>query len=216
MFSRPKRLIISDSKAKELLSNFKAIKVLQVFSIEPKSISQAASELQVSISNCQYWVKQFLKQGLLSIAMERKRAGSAIKYYWLAADELIVDLEPALLETFFRNLFTIHSNLALEGLPEEMLEPDLKYKIQVLPNCQGYLRYRLMKVLDNQLVLSTTDLLRPESSAFLARFGSLQLSHADAKGLQREMFELIDKYRAKTVLGQKTYFFQTVLVAQKD
>jgi len=216
MSTRPQKLQISDPKARKLLSNIKAIEVLQVFSLKPKTISEAALELKVSISNCQYWVKQLLEQGLLSIAFKKSRSGSPIKYYWLKAEQLIVDIEPSLLEDYFKTLLTIYSKLTLEGLPQQMLERDLDYKIQVIPNSQGLLRFRLMRIIDNKIVSSSIDLLKPESSAFLARFGSLEISHSDAKALQREMFGLINKYRAKAVQGQKTYFFQTIIAAKKD
>ncbi len=216
MNARPKELMVDNPKTIKLLSNTKAILILQVFSLKPKAIKDAAKDLDISISNCQYWVKKFLKFGILTVAYQKKRAGSATKYYWLSAEQIIIDLEPELLENYYKTLLTIYSELTLKGLLNPMYEFKYKYSIRVAPNEHGYLSYLLMKDQDGKRVAFTKELLNPEFPASVARWGSLELKFEDAKAMQNELYELVEKYKTKTTSGQKIYFFQTSLVPEVD
>ncbi len=216
MNARPKELIVDNPKIIKLLSDTKAILILQVFSLKPKAIKDAALELGISISNCQYWVKRFCELDILSIAYKKKRAGSATKYYWLSAEQIIIDLKPELLENYYKTLLTIYSELTLRGLLYSMSEFKHKYLIRVAPNEHGYLSYLLMKDQDGKRVHFTKELLTPEFPASLARWGSLELKFEDAKAMQNELYELVEKYKTKTTSDQKIYFFQTSLAPRVD
>ncbi len=216
MYSRPKKLIVDAPKAIKLLSNTKAILILQTFSSEPKSIKEAAQILKLSISNCHYWVKRFYKLGLLSIAHSKKRSGSPINYYWMAADELIIDLQQGSLKNYYQTLIDIYGELALKGLLTSNAEIDLEYSVKITANKQGYLYYLLMQNENETRTPLLENSLKPGMPASIAQWTSLELAYKDAKDLQNELYDIFQKYKYKTTRGQKGYFLQAILVAEVE
>jgi len=216
MFSRPKTKIISDPKVIAVLSNKKSILMLQAFSLTPVSMKQAAQKLHISLSNCHYWVKKFLKLGVLKLAYSKKRAGSTINYYWMIADTLVSSLgkNPELLENYYETLTNIYGGLTVQGAIASLRELDLDLSVRIGANSQGYLYYDLINTVEGVERPLLAKMLDPDSPAAILRWGSIELAFADAKNFQRELNDVLVKYANKTVKGQKGYFYQITLVPE--
>ncbi len=215
MLTRPSELIINNPKAIKLLSKTKTILMLQPFSLRPHSLKEASERVSISISAYSYWVKQFLELGLLSIAHEKTRAGSKIKYYWMAADNFIIKLHdnPELLRQHYITLLEIYNEITLNGLKNTIDELSLKPELNIVTTDNEFLFYRLVHNNGTTCSSFKQELLKANSPATLAVWRHLQLNFQDAKALQKELSALLEKYQSKTMQGNDSYYFQTSLVA---
>ena len=91
--NRPESIIINNPEVSALLKNMQAIFYLKPFFDKPQSLQEAAKEVGISMSTYYYWIKKFLNLGLLTIAFEKPRAGSNIKYYSAPAKSIVVKID---------------------------------------------------------------------------------------------------------------------------
>ncbi len=217
MPNRPSELILTNPKAIKMLEEEKTFLLLQPFSMKPCSIKEASVILNLSISNCSYWVKQFLKVDLLVIAYEKKRSGSSIKYYWMAAERLVINLEnkPEMLKNYYLRLFNIQSINISKSIASLVDELGLKLVIDITPSKDSTLNSKLLsnkKTMQNSL---RQEFLQLESPAVVAACRGLSLEFEDAKSLQNELWSLLDKYEQKAINGQSKYYFTIALAPEK-
>lgn len=126
------------------LTDPKACRILATFIGRERTLSQAAADLDLSLSALTYWVGRLIAAGLLTVARRERRRGSPIKRYRATADAFFVP-NAALIE-------------------------------------HGRASFRAE--------------LRSELQAALTR--SLAYADgADAKALQRELTELLERYRGR-------------------
>lgn len=64
-----------------------------MFAPRPRSVSQVAEALSEPIAKIFYHVTRFLRQGLLVVEREERRAGKPVKYYRTAAPSFLVPQE---------------------------------------------------------------------------------------------------------------------------
>jgi hypothetical protein len=98
---RPDNLELNKPEAIALLLEPKKARWLEPFMPAPCTLKEAAECLDTSMSAYSYWLKQFVEQGLLELALESSRRGSPIKHYWTTAEHFSFCLDKASLEIGF-------------------------------------------------------------------------------------------------------------------
>ncbi len=218
MLSRPSILKIENPKTIKILSKEKSFSLLQPFSLDPCSINKAAEQLNISISSYSYWIKQFLKHSLIILAYEEKRAGSNIKYYWMAADKLIIDLrnKPEMLQNYYLQLLKTANFQTTSSIASIVNNLDIKLQIDITPNKNANLYSKLVSNKANLQLSMRQEFSKKDMPAIVAACRDLGLSQKDAKTLQKEIWALLDKYQAKTKTNHKKYHFTITLAPAED
>lgn len=81
---------VSATRAAEVLTDWRQRRFLEAFIPGPKSMGEAANELQVKLNALHYRVAQLIEVGLLEVKGSVKRKGRAIKLYGPTAKEFFV------------------------------------------------------------------------------------------------------------------------------
>jgi predicted transcriptional regulator len=198
--------------ARTLLSLDRDI-TLALFMTGEFTLTQAAEALEVGLSTLHYRVQRLLDQGLVEVVREEARRGRPQKVYRAVAERFLVafelsdheSLEALLLrlaETPHKMIFTS----TMRVLTEHSLDWDVVVRvaeqidtveISLLPRGDD-------RPLDEML-------LRSDMPAVGLAWTGLSLAFHDAKELQREMYELLERYKARSVAGEQQYMVQLSL-----
>jgi len=217
MLNRPETFIIKNTEAGKLLSNIETAKKLVPFFQNPKSLSEAALELDIEPNSYYYWIKKFLSLGLLKIAFKKKRAGSSIKYYITPAKNIFLGADPGLLsiKDYFEQATNEYNKLISMGIVQslESLEKDLG--IIISNSGHGALSTKVALLgPDNVPCSIRQELLKYDSPAAISIWNHLRLRHKDAKEFQAKLAKLIAEYKDKANPKQKSYFVQLAIVPE--
>jgi hypothetical protein len=188
---------ITEARAVKLLLDSERRTALGTFMHGPCSVKQAAVKLGWPLKTVHDRVRTLETLGLLRVTHLVARQGRPIKHYEAIADGFFVPFHATAASSF-------------EGFITETLEPGQKMFIRLFakagiklidnPDEAGFRLYAQ----DGSIVSDLTptaerfdffrDLLKPDAPALMLTYIPLQLTHTDAKDLQLEMMELLERY----------------------
>jgi DNA-binding MarR family transcriptional regulator len=215
MTTTRKTLRLHTSEAARLLIKPNSQRFLRPFLGCECSAKAAADTLGVSLSLMAYWLKRFEAQGLLEHVRSEPRAGRPVKVYRSTADAFVAPFEllpPATLAEFFGTFGTAEQtrfSQALGRVSEEMAARD--WGVRLSRRDDG--KVSIDAVPNSYQAEIETDFLASELPAAWQSFSTIRLSFEEAKGLQRELAELWERYMSRDE-GQ-VYLLQLGLVQDK-
>ena len=190
--SEPKVLDLGNSLAARILANPDIAVFLKPFMREALTIKKAAEELKLSIQNMHYRVEQMEQAGLLDVVGIEARRGRPIKHYQATA-------------TAFR--------IRVQSIPEavmQALNDHIFWKRQLERGLEGafglskYQEHMVVYLDKDGLLVWGSDLeekakdpevLTDDFPAVLNMWtGGLRLNRSDAKALQRELWQVCERY----------------------
>ena len=218
MPKRPRELKIENPAAIELLLSEKSFSMLQAFALKPTSLGEAAELKNISMSRYLYWVKKFIKLGLLVVAKEKGRAGSSIKYYWIPAEKLSIGLhnKPQILEKYFLRLLQAQNKATVYSIVESVKGTGLQLSIDIRVMANNSFNSMIVNHKETTTTTLRHEFLKTDASPIVAACRGLNLEFKDAKSLQAELWKLLDKYEKKSDTKQQNYYFSMTLAPELD
>lgn len=190
-------LIVTDERAADALTNPTSLRHLAPFLGRSLSVAEAARESGEKPNTTLKRVARFVKLGLVEVDRTERRAGRPIKYYRSTADVFFVPFEIT----------------RSESLEAALAERDAYWEVLLRRNVVRGRREALgewgtrfyrdrrgrLQVQSAVTPAANATTLDPAAPATLSLWrDQLQLDFADAKELQREMFELVQRYQRRT------------------
>jgi predicted transcriptional regulator len=188
---------ITEARAVKLLLDSERRNALGAFMHGPCSVKQAAEKLGWPLKTVHDRVRTLETLGLLRVVHLEARQGRPIKHYQAIADGFFVP-------------FHATSSASFEGFITETLEPEQRIFIKLFakagiklidnPDEAGFRLYAQDGAIVSDLTPTAErfdffrDLFKPDAPALMLTYITLKLSHVDAKDLQLEMKELLERY----------------------
>ncbi|HHO56770.1 MAG TPA: hypothetical protein ENK21_10300 [Trueperaceae bacterium] len=216
MFHQAELIVLENSEANKLLTNFDSIHLLQPFFLKPRSLKEVSDEYKIPMSSYFYWIKKFLNFGLLVISEEKKRAGSSIKYYITPAKKILLKIDKD--NSFMKKYYDSYSNkYDMNHKLTEQLMNSIKNRSKDLAILLRYTEQNnfhtnAVLLAGNETLNITFEMLEPEEPAFVGIWRDMRLSATDAKELQQRMVNLIYEYDKKVSPDGERLLIQTALV----
>jgi hypothetical protein len=182
----------NNSLAARILADPDVAVFLKPFMRQPTTVRAAAEEFKLPLQTMHYRVLQMLRAGLLEVVRVEPRRGRPIKHYQATATafRIPLDLVP---HTLLENL-TEHVSWKSQlerGLQKALGESDYESQMVVYLNEDGLLIWGSR--LDDYE--GDPEFLKPQYPATLNLWtGGLRLDRADAKALQRDLWEVYEHY----------------------
>lgn len=216
MFQQSELIVLENTEARSLLTNFNSIHLLQPFFITARSLKEVSDELNVPMSSYLYWIKKFLKLGLLVISEEKKRAGSNIKFYIIPAKKILftIDKDIVFLNKYYNSYssrYNLNQKLSKQ-LMSSINNSDKGLGILLRYTEQANFHTNVVLVSKNESLNFTFEMLKPEKPAFVGLWRNMRLDTKDAKELQKKLVDLIYEYDKKTNSNGENVFIQVSLV----
>lgn len=172
---------------------------LEPFIGRESTIKSAAEQLKVSPNSVLYRVNRLLGLNLLRVTRIEARRGRSIKHYRSVADAFLATFEDfedaSIMELYARhesaNLETFSSALFRFGCGIGLKPPEIVFSL--FRTDLGDIKAEIDIARDGAPI----DLSHPEMPAAAGSWSLLRLDHRDAKNLQHELKELLDRYEAK-------------------
>ncbi|HEX9259137.1 MAG TPA: hypothetical protein VF855_06335 [Acidimicrobiales bacterium] len=193
----PERLAITDPKAVELLTNLRAVPFLGPFLRGEQTLSAAAACAQRPVSSLAYWLKQFVRAGLVVETGRIARNGMAMPCYRAAARNLVVPIASMPVDRRASMLDEGRLRLLrrfLDGLDEAMVADGL-----------GGLRYYATSSPTGVAVEVDDGEGEAGSHRWTDSWGLLRLSSDHARDLVRELEDIANRYAAMTDAGGRRF-----------
>ncbi|WP_051195695.1 winged helix-turn-helix domain-containing protein [Meiothermus rufus] len=185
-------LEVSNPLAARILANPEVALFLKPFMRGPTTVKAAAQEFKLPLQAMHYRVLQMLRAGLLEVVGVKPRQGRAIKHYQATALAFQVPL--GLIPHNLLESLTDHVSWKSQlerGLARALGGRGFQGQMVVYLSKDGLLTWG-SSLYDWE---EGAVLLAPEHPAVLNLWiGGLALSRADAKALQRELWELYERY----------------------
>lgn len=203
---------VVNTKAAELLTDWRQRRFLEPFVPGPTSMSEAAEVLGVKLSAMHYRVGRLLELGLLEVVGSVKRKGRAVKLYGPTAREFFVPFAAtphATVEDMIRRLsaldaFLTHAVATLTSQAESwgvlvsqnILEKEPRLLVKLAPlDPQGVPAPRPLRTL-----------LASSTPAVWSGEVLVNLDAETAKALQRELADLTGRFEQKQCAGGRPYY----------
>lgn len=188
--------IVHDSAAADALTNPTSLRHLAPFLGRAVSISEAAKESGAKPNTTLKRAQRFIDLGLLEVVGERPRAGRPIKLYRTVADTFFVPFEAThaeSLEAALKERDAYWEELLRHNVVRARSERLGTWGTRFYRDSRGRLQVQTAVTPDANV--TTLD---AEGPAALSLWrDQLMLDFADAKALQREMFDLVKRYQQK-------------------
>ena len=213
--SRTDQKVIENPKVAALLLDEDERCFLNLFFQTPRTVSDVARELHCERVKVLYHVRKLLKYGLLRVARLEPRAGRAIKHYEASAHRFVVPyvatpstgaadfiglLEGTLRDAFYAS-FLPEADVHLIGVEigegDDAAHPSLKLVVYEGGRWQRARDLRHDSVNTLQLV-------------------HLRLPDDQARALNRELLEVIERYQARQVQDAPPHLLRLGLVKLKE
>jgi Helix-turn-helix domain len=184
------------------------------------SADQVARELDISLNTLLYQIKRLCKLGFLEIVEELPRRGRSIKRYRASADAFFVPFEATPFATpedmLLREYEPLYRRFLASFLEAATQMVNLKtardFGMCVSRDEDGQVSVRHGP---HPLRLMTVNPLETHAPAIVIDWeDQLRLDFEDAKALQLEMLELLERYRTKN--GSGTYIGHVALAPSKS
>ena len=204
---------VQDTNVADLLMDPVTLRQLEPFLGREVTVTAAAEALGERANTVLKRVQRFLDLGLLRVVREEPRAGRALKIYRTAADVFFVPFEATSAATFEAAL------AERESYWEEQLRTNVvRARREAFPNWGTRIYRDTAGRLQIQMATDphrNTDPLSPDSPPALSAWrDQVDLDYADAKALQRELFELLLRYQRKG--GAQRYIVHAGLAPIRD
>lgn len=184
--------LVDNALAARILADPKAAVFLKPFMSGPTPLKAAAEVLNLPIQAMHYRVERMCKAGLLEVVAISQRPGRPIKHYQATATSFRVPLElipQRLLENLSGHAFW--KALLERSLQKALRAHEYGSEIVVYRNADGLLVWG--SNLEDES--SPPEHLDPQHPAILNFWnGGLMLDRHDAKALQRDLWELYERY----------------------
>ncbi len=194
-------LKVEDAEAAKAIADPAALRYLEPFVGQERSVGQVAQELGVSLSGVLYRVRQFLRLGLIGETRSEPRSGRPIRYYRSVADGYFVPFQATSVTN--QEALAAHAFRRLrEQLDESVGQAWVKafgeerpIGIQVFRGSQGRLSRNIAPDPEGSPGERPLDaLLEPAAPAVWDSWGVVRLTGEEAKALQRELAALLQRY----------------------
>jgi hypothetical protein len=198
-------LRIEDAKIAELLIEPSKQKLLAPFFNKEATISEAAIVADVSHLLMFRYVKRFEHLGLLKITRSEPRQGRAIHFYQTTAKEFFIPAKVLPLETTLEVVERNAQKLFLHNLSQTLMkhEGSADLGTRISPSDTG------TGVVATQIALKPGENWDPsviEDAALVELWVNLRVSLEDAKQLQAELGQIVQRYGEKS--GEEKYLLR--------
>ncbi|MFC4638653.1 ArsR/SmtB family transcription factor [Deinococcus hohokamensis] len=198
---------VQDERAAQALLDPRTPRLLEAFWTAPRSVSDVASALGMSLDSLLYRVRRLEQLSLLQHTDTRERRGRPIKLYRAAAQAFFVPFEATPYETLEAYLAEVERDVAgfvRRNVARTLEATGAHWGLRVAPGPDGHLQSKLAVCADHDWTMT------PEGPALLSFvYPALQLDFADAKALQAELMAVFSRYAGRE--GAGTYVCQMVL-----
>jgi hypothetical protein len=192
----PSVLAVTDPAAAATLTDPHALKHLEPFLGRECTVGQAAKETGEKPNTMLKRVRRFVALGLVEIAREEPRKGRALKVYRSRAEVFFVPFEASSAESLEQQLAerdAYYERLLRRQVVRARMEAFPTWGTRIYRDARGRLQ---VQTAINPFENVTT--LEGGAPAVLSAWrDGLMLDYADAKALQRELFELLLRYQRK-------------------
>lgn len=198
-------MIVTEMDAAVALTDPQTLRQLGPFLGRDATVSQAAEELGEKANTVLSRVRRFCKLELLRVVREEPRKGRAIKVYRSAADVFFVPFEATSAESLEAALAerdAYWERLLRQNVVRARLEEVGTWGTRIYRDDRGRLQVQTAVTPDRNY--TTLDSIAP--AVLSAWRDSLYLDFADAKTLQRDMFDLLKRYQQKR--GSQRYILR--------
>lgn len=210
-------IITDNQEAVKILQSVDGVKHLAPFYKKPKSLTEAATEIGVSLAGYSYWIRKFLKTDLVRVAYTRERSGSGIKYYQTPARHMVANIgrNAGFSDKYYQLAIDEYNDGLAEAFTSLMMSWEHDFGINTHVNKEGEMRLSMDLISKDGQILSTLDeLLKLKNSATFAVWQDFPLRFEDAKELQQKMYELIQEYEKRSINGLANYYVQMIMVPE--
>lgn len=194
-------ILIEHPDVAEFLLNYATQKLLHPFMGQEESIANAAQALEMSISALLYRVQKLQQWEIIHIVREEKRAGRATKIYTATAESYFIPFGVTRAETLERYLTETKQHfeqLLTHNIAAMLQRTEREWGMRVYRDETGSIRTQMATYPDQVIGIEQMD-----RAILDFYYPGLQLNQEDAKALQRELGELVQKYAQKA--GKQQY-----------
>jgi DNA-binding transcriptional ArsR family regulator len=218
-FRSSRLLELSDPTRAAALLEPNTLRFLAPFIARTRSADQVARELGISLNTLLYQIRRLMELGFLELVEEIPRRGRGIKRYRASADAFFVPFEATHFETpeemLLREYEPLYRQFLASFLSAAMQMVNLKtardFGMCVSRDENGQVGVRHGA---HPLKPITINPLEPHAPAIVIDWeDQLHLDFEDAKAMQLEMLELLERYRAKD--GSGSYIAHVALAPTK-
>lgn len=204
-----RELHVEQPEAARLLLEPATLRALSPFVGRGRAASEVARELAMPLNTLLYQIKQLLKAGLLEVVREERRAGRAIKRYRAVAESFLLPYAVTPAETPEVLLEQEHAprqGRLIRGLVRAAYG-ELDAQGERVWGVRVGLEGGKLAVRNAIGPDSSWNFLDPTAPALVDLWAEdVMLDFAEAKALQRELCDLLGRYRAKR--GQQGYIIR--------
>jgi Winged helix-turn-helix DNA-binding len=204
---------ITEPRAVSLILQLERRRCLDLLMQQNLTVSQLAAALNINLQAAHYQVRRLERLGLIQVAQLEPRRGRAIKHYHASSNGFFVPFyaTPAVtLEGFVQQVMvetqTVFNHFLTQAgtsLVKDPARTGLRLYLHdgnVIADISA----------DGEHFDTLQAMLEPDAPAMMSSFMLFQLSHENAKKLQREMLELLLRYQQPS--GAESYFAHVGLV----
>ena len=187
--------VVRDAGQARLLSDPQSFRYFDPFIAQTRTVTAAAEEVGCALDTMLYRVKVFLKARLLRVVQEERRAGRPIKHYRSSCDAYFVPFEAT----------------PYAGLEERIFEMREANGEQIVPAMARLLRafgwegQRIYRHPDGAVwresaldaEVNVPDVSDPRLPIGRQFFSELYLLDDEARALQRELYEVWERYKGR-------------------
>lgn len=188
--------IIHDARAADTLVNPMTLQQLAPFLAQTRTVSDVALETGEKANTVLARVRRFVALGLLDVVGLKQRPGRPIKHYRTSADSFFVPYEATTaetLESLMAERDSYYETLLRQGVVTTRIHDIGTWGTRIYRDDKGRLQIQTAVTPDHNYTMIDPD--RP--AVISAWRDSVYLDFADAKALQREMFDLLERYQQK-------------------
>lgn len=200
-------LTVASQAAAQALLNAKSRRTLAAF-LTPRSLSEAARDLDQPLNTVKYQLRRLLSCGLLLPEEGRPPRYRAAQVQFFVPYELTSAHWPQEVLSELHLAWDNQLAGALLAAAEEGLIEHGLWGVQVVPRAQT------LRVEHAVWHAAEWNFTAPDAPAILDAFDTLQLDYADAKRFQTELMQLIARYRA--LGGSQPHLLRLTLVQQQS
>jgi hypothetical protein len=203
------RLEVHDEKATAMLLSLSSAKYLVPFLGRENTVAQAAKQLDLDLKNVFRWTQRLVACGLLVQTKTSTRAGRAVRHYQAVASEFVIPVSALPLAILVDTDNGLH-----QRLQDALMRAWLRNSRQLPWGARVFLDGERMAI-DLSDGISLRERIT-DANAATTRWFPLQLTAQDAQTLSEELFDLEERYKAREVVGEKTYLVHLALAPLED
>jgi hypothetical protein len=212
------RIEVTDVEVARVLTDITQVRLLEPFFDDEITLSDAAKKLNVKLTTLLYHVTKFIRLGVLEVTKEEARKGKAVKYYQTTAKAFFVpfDITPSLsLKHLLTQLTQPTSDVFDRETAKVLQELSPQWGIELFSDKPKESRVSVTlrrKDKPEQRNISFD----PDGPAIIGAYGSFNFDFATAKNFQRDLKELLERYKNLQTANEQLYFYRVGLTPVQD